>query len=1173
MKDSVVFTFGRFNPPTIGHQKLVDKVKLEAGKRSAEPHIYLSHSQDRKKNPLDYKTKIRIAQSAFGPAIKKTGHKTVIDILKMLYNRGVKNVVMVVGSDRLKEFDRILTKYNGSKDFNFDSVRAISAGDRDPDDEGVSGMSASKLRAAAQSGDLSSFKDGMSTGLTSAEVKKVYNEIRKTMGVTEEINLENIEFLFNDDELEMFIEMHESEAFDNIELVEKPLTVQQRLKRARKMKRLAPKLKRRKKILSKRMADPERLRKRSRKAAISLLRKRFAGKLGQNYASLSPGQKVSVDKQVEKKLKQVDTLSKRLLPSVRKKELERVRKARGHKSEELDVRFKEFINENYVDIEEASVDKKIGRRVSGAYGRPGSRKQKRAASKAVRQMAKQAMRRSSGSSKKVDTSMGDAPYYVMWSGQSHEWYGDEGPETDKGRYKPKGDGGEIVAINIPTYTQAQKIANKLDADYKSGRFYDKNVYGKWGKDWYIVDYESSMIISMKDMSSYDKHMMKYHKPKDYGGVKESLDEKANVTRVSNAIEREKQSDKRKWDRMKDRARVLDTRSANRKSRFANEEHGAEEEVEHLDELDKATYRSYVGKRVSSLDQKWDKWSDKKKKNVEKGVERATKKMGEGYNAHEENLDEVSRKTLRSYIGRAEKDVQHNRDKATYAYKTNNIHNIVKHHNKAVRRQKQVDKAKEKFSDKDAFGEAVNIAHDRFIRSHGKKAKGTGQWMFTHKRFGAVDYKDETQVHHYNGSLGDASKSAKKWAKDHGHSTAYVMEETEIIESLDKHIADFAKGIKSSESKSSLNKNTGKPVANMKHVETDAKPDKVFGHLQKMGFKKRKGYDPNPNSFTTSHNADTMTTKSSSVHHPSGVSAHFEKEHGSKMKVHFYKEELGEEKDGLKDSCWKNYVAIGTKKKNGKTVPNCVPKESVDMGPEPTDAQNAFANRFKTAAAERRKHREEVLKKGRAAYFSSDKYKAQLAKRKVEEVEVDEGAAPTKSFKVKINHDYGDHHYNVTVPITKDERTGLRRARNAAKQEHLKKFPNHTIHSLSNIGEETIAELDTPTLQRYKTKSDKDIDRRFKKSVHDDSEENKRKIANRVRGYARASSRLTSRAGGSKPWHEEVEQVLQGNPVKKDDPKKWKSHLGKDWIIAVKGKSFDIHKNTVTGKQKIVRLSK
>lgn len=334
MKDKVVFTFGRMNPPTIGHAKLVDIVKREAGKRGADPHIYLSHSQDAKKNPLDYNAKIRLAQSAFGPSVKKTGHKTVIDILKMLSKRGVKEVVMVVGSDRVPEFDRILDKYNG-KEYKFDSIRVISAGERDPDADGVSGMSASKLRGLAKSGDFDGFKTGMPSSLSNAEVKKVYNKIRSTI---------------------------------------------------------------------------------------------------------------------------------------------------------------------------------------------------------------------------------------------------------------------------------------------------------------------------------------------------------------------------------------------------------KEEIELIDE------------------------------------------------------------------------------------------------------------------------------------------------------------------------------------------------------SLDKHISDFSKGVKSSKSKSSLSKTTGKPVANMKHVETDAKPDEVFAHLKKMGFKKRKGYDPNPNSFTTRHNADTMTTKSDSVHHDSGVSVHFEKEHGSKMKVHFYKEELGEEKDGLKGSCWKNYVAIGTKKKNGKTVPNCVPKK-------------------------------------------------------------------------------------------------------------------------------------------------------------------------------------------------------------------------------------------------------
>jgi hypothetical protein len=425
--------------------------------------------------------------------------------------------------------------------------------------------------------------------------------------------------------------------------------------------------------------------------------------------------------------------------------------------------------------------------------------------------------------------------------------------------------------------------------------------------------------------------------------------------------------------------------------------------------------------------------------------------------------------------------------------------------------------------KENLDEAVNIAHDRFIRSHGKKAKGTGQWMFTHKRFGAVDYKDETQVHHYNGPLGDASKSAKKWAKDHGHSTAYVMEETELNE-LDK--ATYRSYI-------------GKRVSSL-----DQKWDK-------WSDKKKKNVEKG---------VERATKK------------------------------MGEEKDGLKDSCWKNYVAIGTKKKNGKTVPNCVPKESVDVGPEPTDAQNAFANRFKTAAAERRKHREEVLKKGRAAYFSSDKYKAQLAKRKVEEVQVEEVQVEEGKDKFVFGSErsrFDDGHRpkiirNGKVSYLsqhsfKNKQDAIRHAKDYHQHVNVKgldsgtmKWPEkHKLASESNIGEEIIAELDTPTLQRYKTKSDKDIDRRFKKSVHDDSEENKRKIANRVRGYARASSRLTSRAGGSKPWHEEVEQVLQGNPVKKDDPKKWKSHLGKDWIIAVKGKSFDIHKNTVTGKQKAV----
>ena len=103
-----------------------------------------------------------------------------------------------------------------------------------------------------------------------------------------------------------------------------------------------------------------------------------------------------------------------------------------------------------------------------------------------------------------DQEMKDAPYYVEWNAQSWEWYGDDDPSTGRGRYKPKGDGGRVVAINVPDYETAQKIANKLDDDYKAGDFEDKNVYGKQGDSGYVLDYHGSNIRSMSKMDDYDK---------------------------------------------------------------------------------------------------------------------------------------------------------------------------------------------------------------------------------------------------------------------------------------------------------------------------------------------------------------------------------------------------------------------------------------------------------------------------------------------------------------------------------------------------------------------------------------------------------------------------------------------------------------------------------------------
>lgn len=110
--------------------------------------------------------------------------------------------------------------------------------------------------------------------------------------------------------------------------------------------------------------------------------------------------------------------------------------------------------------------------------------------------------------------IGDAPYFVGWSGQSHEWYGDD--DMKNGRYKPKGDGGRIVYTNVPTYEEAQKLADELDSKYHDGKFEDQFVYGKDG-DGYMVDYHGAYVRSMSEMDDWDRESLKYHKPKDMGG--------------------------------------------------------------------------------------------------------------------------------------------------------------------------------------------------------------------------------------------------------------------------------------------------------------------------------------------------------------------------------------------------------------------------------------------------------------------------------------------------------------------------------------------------------------------------------------------------------------------------------------------------------------------------------
>ena len=185
-----VFSFGRFNPPTTGHAKLAERLSKVARTAGGDPFIFSSHSNDPKKNPLPHKVKVRYLRKFFGKKIgvPDVNARTVFDIAVALYNQGYRDIYMVVGSDRIREFDTLLKKYNSVKGrhgfYKFDTIQIVSAGERDADADDVSGMSASKMRAFADKGDFDSFKQGVPSR-NAREAQQLYKDVRKGMGIAE----------------------------------------------------------------------------------------------------------------------------------------------------------------------------------------------------------------------------------------------------------------------------------------------------------------------------------------------------------------------------------------------------------------------------------------------------------------------------------------------------------------------------------------------------------------------------------------------------------------------------------------------------------------------------------------------------------------------------------------------------------------------------------------------------------------------------------------------------------------------------------------------------------------------------------------------------------------------------------------------------------------------------
>ena len=189
-KGTLTVAFGRFNPPHLGHLQLMDTAASSAEQDQGDYMIVPSRSQDKKKNPLDPDTKVSLMRTMFPQHSERIANdantKTIFDVLKKAHNDGYTNVRIVGGADRVKEFNKLATNYNGNL-YQFDNIEVVSAGDRDPDSEGVEGLSASRMRLAAAEGDFKTFRAGMPPEMRPKDARAVFDTVRQAMGIQDQV--------------------------------------------------------------------------------------------------------------------------------------------------------------------------------------------------------------------------------------------------------------------------------------------------------------------------------------------------------------------------------------------------------------------------------------------------------------------------------------------------------------------------------------------------------------------------------------------------------------------------------------------------------------------------------------------------------------------------------------------------------------------------------------------------------------------------------------------------------------------------------------------------------------------------------------------------------------------------------------------------------------------------
>lgn len=301
-ESTAVFAFGRFNPPTVGHEKLINKVKDTAKDHEGSAHIFASHSEGKSDNPLPQSKKLGYLEKVAGSDAHVHGSSkeepSFLHAAKKLHQQGHDHLVMVAGSDRVKGYEEKLNQYNGKEGhFNFKSIKVVSAGQRDPDAEGVEGMSGTKMRSLARSGNHAEFKAGLPKALH-PHAKEIGDHIR---GIPEEVSL--------------------FEALD----------MRQRLRRSISIKRNKSKITRARELARKRLAGGKQIRRRSLKRAKDMLRSRIAGQRGRDYSSLSTTDKIAVDRMLDKRQAQIKRIATRITPRVKRDEVRRLSAVASHK--------------------------------------------------------------------------------------------------------------------------------------------------------------------------------------------------------------------------------------------------------------------------------------------------------------------------------------------------------------------------------------------------------------------------------------------------------------------------------------------------------------------------------------------------------------------------------------------------------------------------------------------------------------------------------------------------------------------------------------------------------------------------------------------------------------------------------------------------------------------------